>query len=133
MQRYSKFHTYSAWLLVAGGCWWAVLLLSAMVWPIAGLVYNLIYAPGWAIFFGWWKIASGDPTIKNIRLFWALSILVNLVYYIVHLEPWETYSSFERSLDSRGIWWLITVAISLACTLTKPAEQGAAGNPLPAE
>jgi len=124
MYDYSRLHKYSArFLAIVGMCWAALLLFYGIGIPIAGWAVNLMYAPGWLIFCGWWKISDGKAVLKSVRLFWILSTFVNLVYYIIHLEVWSNYWSFSNSLDTQGIWWIVTIIISLICALEKPARQ----------
>lgn len=124
MYNYSRLHKYSARLLaMAGMCWATLLLFYGIGIPILGWAVNLMYAPGWIIFCGWWKISNGEPVLKSVRLFWILSTCVNLAYYIIHLGVWNKSWSFSNSLDTEGIWWLVTIVISLTCALTKPAKQ----------
>ena len=124
MYQYSNLHKYSARLLAMAGMFWAAILLFYGVGaPVIGWAINLIYAPGWVVFYGWWKISDGEPLPVNVRLFWVISTCINLAYYLIHIKVWHEHWSFSNSLDIRGIWWLITIIISLICSLIKPANQ----------
>ena len=119
---YSIMHRTVATVLAICGVYWALLLLYVLFFPIAGIIGNLIFAPGWAIFAGWWYIALGKPVLKDVRLFWLLSAVINFVYFLLHLEPWKWNSSIERSLDMRGVWWLVVVILSVVCCITFAPE-----------
>src|SRR5690606_4272268 len=96
---YRGAHRISAAVLAFGGIYWAMLLLLAALVPPVGLLYNMMHIPGWIVFFGWCHIAFGRSVDLSMRFFWSASAMVNLAYFIVHLEPWHHGLSLSRDLD----------------------------------
>ena len=120
---YTLPHKACAGILALGGVFWGMLLISSLILPPLGIMYNAIFTPGWIIFFGWCYILVGRSINMNTRLFWVLSALVNTIYLILHYGSWLTRPSSDKIVMSMEVWWIITILVSLFCSVLRPAEQ----------
>lgn len=91
-------------------------ILVSLASPKTAVVSGLYFLPGWIVYFGWLTIAKGErPVPLSDRIFWLLSGVVNLVYFIHEFRPWMWLNGSTRSLNAAGYWWLFTGFLSLVC------------------
>lgn len=115
-----------------GGTCWAMLvglaMLVSLASPKTGMLTILYFVPGWIVYFGWMTIAKGDrPEPLSDRVFWLISGIVNLAYFIDEFQPWKWLNGPTKSLNVAAYWWLFTGFLSLVCFFTTKNRRAESG------
>ena len=105
------FPRISSLVLAIGGCVWAFLLLGATLqalrYSAGGLVFFLMWLPGFIAWYGYIRHALGHYLFRQARITWLVSLAAN---------TWSLFLLHGRI--SIGLaWTIMALILSLACAV----------------
>lgn len=113
----------SSLVLAIGGCVWAFLPLGAtfqaLKYSSGGLVFFLMWLPGFVAWYGYIRHASGHYLFRQARITWLVSLAANI---------WALFLMHSR-ISIALAWILAALVLSLVCmvkewTVREPEKEG---------
>jgi hypothetical protein len=90
-----------------------MLILTLFVPPV-GIVFNLLYLPGWISFIGWCQIIGAHQMRVRLRTFWLFSGISHIyLAFITHTN--DHFQPIGEGIVTAVHWCLFVSLISFVC------------------
>lgn len=101
-------------VLVLVGFFWGTLLFLTLFVPPVGVIFNLLYLPGWMSFIGWIQISEAHPMRVRRRTFWVFSGISHIyLAMITHMN--DFFRPLGEGVFTAVNWCLGVSVLSFVC------------------
>ena len=101
-------------ILAVVGLYWSMMLILTLFVPPVGIVFNLLYLPGWISFIGWCQIIGAHQMRVRLRTFWLFSGISHIyLAFITHTNDY--FQPIGEGIITAVHWCLFVSLISFVC------------------
>ena len=105
-------------LLALVGLYWAMMLILTLFVPPVGIIFNLLYLPGWLCFIGWCQILGAHQMLVSRMTFWLFSGTAHIYLALItpvngHLGP--SGESVTTGFITGANWCILVSIVSYVC------------------
>ncbi len=111
-------------LLALVGIYWCMMLILTLFVPPIGIVFNLLYLPGWLSFIGWCQVVGAHQMRVKRQTFWLFSGFSH-IYLALITHANDHFQPLGEGWLTAVHWCLFVSMISFVCAWLERNEKKA--------